>query len=81
MGTSLKVCPLVLLSKFPFNWDPRRVGTIISIVMIVMNIIGFHSIGIPGEWGQDNDHVHWQLSRRVSIQLGSPASGDFKATE
>ncbi len=39
---------------------------------------GFHSIGIPSEWGQPcyRDQI-WGDICKVSIQLGSPASGDF----
>ena len=38
---------------------------------------GFHSIGFPSEWGQD-DHSGVRRGHRlqVSIQLVSPASGD-----
>ncbi len=43
--------------------------------------VGFHSIGIPSEWGQvvRFDSNTFTLSSQVSIQLGSPASGDIAA--
>ncbi len=59
---------------FPFNWDPQRVGTFMQFVQWD-EIGGFHSIGIPSEWGHIKG-LPQNLTNRVSIQLGSPASGD-----
>ncbi len=39
-------------------------------------ISSFHSIGIPSEWGPICGGADAQVRARVSIQLGSPASGD-----
>ncbi len=36
----------------------------------------FHSIGIPSEWGQQVPQYQPMELVQVSIQLGSPASGD-----
>ncbi len=45
----------ILKLEFPFNWDPQRVGT--DRVKKPAPILkrGFHSIGIPSEWGRR----HW----------------------
>ncbi len=37
---------------FPFNWDPQRVGTR-GCHWPMKRLSGFHSIGIPSEWGQN----------------------------
>jgi hypothetical protein len=37
--------------------------------------LGFHSINVPSEWGQDEDEDEDE-DEDVSIQLMSPASGD-----
>ncbi len=42
----------VRIGKFPFNWDPQRVGTIILSVSDILGDRCFHSIGIPSEWGR-----------------------------
>ncbi len=38
--------------------------------------VRFHSIGIPSEWGQRENENEKCRHVKVSIQLGSPASGD-----
>ena len=41
-------------------------------------LISFHSINVPSEWGQGGVRLEAEnYSSRVSIQLMSPASGDF----
>ncbi len=54
----------------PSEWGLMR------ILGIGVRTIGFHSIGIPSEWGPSSKVLGPSASRRVSIQLGSPASGD-----
>ncbi len=73
-GLSLYCC--IGINRFPFNWDPQRVGTFplsslrshFDAVSIQLGspasgdlfwynlsgcqISGFHSIGIPSEWGR-----------------------------
>ncbi len=40
--------------------------------------MGFHSIDVPSEWGQDDLQGTSVRTKKVSIQLMSPASGDLK---
>ena len=42
-----------------------------------VSVWSFHSIGIPSEWGPSNAWHVVTASSTVSIQLGSPASGDW----
>ncbi len=43
-------------------------------------IRGFHSINVPSEWGRNLLNFDLSFSE-VSIQLMSPASGDFTGNE
>jgi len=61
---------------FPFNWCPQRVGTASGLWEVRENN-GFHSIGVPSEWGLAGHIAHPSPEREVSIQLVSPASGDL----
>ena len=44
-----------------------------------LSVVSFHSISFPSEWGHDIYKVfqQWGTAQFVSIQLVSPASGDF----
>ena len=76
VGTITKLFTELTEDQFPFNWDPQRVGTFWE-SQGVMDVMGFHSIGIPSEWGRQM-LSDWQfIPGTVSIQLGSPASGDW----
>ena len=41
----------------------------------------FHSISFPSEWGLKNNLSLISVASQVSIQLVSPASGDFSSVE
>ncbi len=63
---------------FPFNWDPQRVGT--SLIQWYEKP-GRPEAVFPFNWdpqrvGTKEKAQNWGLTVRVSIQLGSPASGD-----
>ena len=76
VGTGHKGDRLKQPYAFPFNWDPQRVGTRKFMGFEGVSASGFHSIGIPSEWGPQTMKVEVLPSDIVSIQLGSPASGD-----
>ncbi len=61
--------------KFPFNWDPQRVGTNCK------DGAFYSTDGFPFNWdpqrvGINDVLTEARLNQGVSIQLGSPASGD-----
>ena len=60
---------------FPFNWLPQRVGPETVYVIQRGEVLSFHSIGCPSEWGR---RIFFQRPKDtfvVSIQLVAPASG------
>jgi hypothetical protein len=59
----------------PASGDSRRVETHQQKLLVE----GFHSINVPSEWGLDEVHQFKNLAVVVSIQLMSPASGDWLA--
>ena len=67
----------LVVTGFPFNWCPQRVGTY-SLPNNQGWLAGgcFHSIGVPSEWGLQPKFVWAHEAINVSIQLVSPASGD-----
>ena len=68
---------IAMTKMFPFNWDPQRVGTVLYDNFRQAHNGSFHSIGIPSEWGQyTKQSKSFIQDPTVSIQLGSPASGD-----
>ena len=63
---------------FPFNWDPQRVGT----QRMASKHPTYTPYQFPFNWDPQRVGTHAELSAldgtiRVSIQLGSPASGDW----
>ena len=64
--------------SFPFNWFPQRVGTSSDLLHKSSFSYCFHSIGFPSEWGLNTLATTMSITRNVSIQLVSPASGDLK---
>ena len=63
---------------FPFNWFPQRVGTSSTLAKRCCEE-SFHSIGFPSEWGLTVLLYVLPVIKNVSIQLVSPASGDFRS--
>jgi hypothetical protein len=69
---------LKIPGSFPFNWCPQRVGTP-YFHKWEGSPLSFHSIGVPSEWGPLDDSWLSEDDFCVSIQLVSPASGDYGA--
>ena len=65
----------ITTNRFPFNWLPQRVGPETVYVIQRGEVLSFHSIGCPSEWGR---RIFFQRPKDtfvVSIQLVAPASG------
>jgi len=58
--------------SFPSEW-----GLLLELWLEVQPPIRFHSISFPSEWGLPIDIAALTIDRTVSIQLVSPASGDY----
>ncbi len=76
VGTVVVRCIGVAVFEFPFNWDPQRVGTV-YIAKRYMIVIVFPFNWDPQRVGTRNSPLFLSRRRSVSIQLGSPASGDI----
>ena len=46
--------------------------------MFSSDMVCFHSINVPSEWGQSDTDYIAEMDLQVSIQLMSPASGDLE---
>ena len=64
---------------FPFNWDPQRVGTRIRRIHNPSQPGPFPFNWDPQRVGTFHHYVEGENVEGVSIQLGSPASGDRSA--
>ncbi len=62
--------------RFPFNWDPQRVGTGKTELRSMLMCMMFPFNWDPQRVGTASKILDKPADDRVSIQLGSPASGD-----
>jgi len=56
----------------PSEWGSKEYRAVYTVP-----VYSFHSIGVPSEWGQWVKFLELYSASKVSIQLVSPASGDF----